>query len=262
VINVSYDSSVSAAPAAFKTGVAAAVSYLEGEFTNGGTLNITVGWGEVGGSTPMVAGALGESMTDFTRQSYGTVVNALTSHATSPDDAAAVSTLSGTTSLSNMSFLVATGEAKALGILAASGTATDGSIGISSAYAMTFDPANRAVAGAYDGIGVIEHEITELMGRVGYLNASSLGYTPLDLFRYTSAGVHDTTPGPGSFSVDGQTMLQTYNNPLNGGDTSDWTPAIKGDAFGSGYTGMAATVSAVDLREMDVIGWTRASLTS
>ncbi len=262
VINITYDSSVTAAPAGFKTAVAAAVSYLQAEFTNNLTLNINVGYGEVGG-TAMVAGALGESMTNFTRTNYSTVVNALTSHATSPDDQTAVASLSGTTALSGMSFLVSTAEAKALGITSTASGSSDGSIGISSAYPMTYDPANRAVAGAYDAIGVIEHEITEVMGRVGYLNSGSVGYTPLDLFRYTGAGALVKAPGAGSFSIDGgKTLLQAYNNPVNGGDTTDWTSSVVGDAFGSGYTGTAALVTAVDLREMDVIGWTRASLTS
>jgi hypothetical protein len=99
------------------------------------------------------------------------------------------------------------------------------------------------------------------MGRVGSLG-TEFGknvYTPLDLFRYTSSGVRDLTPASGYFSVDGKTMLMQYNNPNNGGDASDWNPSIKGDSFGSGYTGVAALVSATDLREMDVLGYTLAT---
>lgn len=268
VINVHYDSSVTSQTTAFQTSfmgaVNAAVSYLESHFTNNVTLNINVGFGEITGasgtSTAMVSGALGESTASYLRESYSTVVNALTSNASSADALAAVGTLGGTSSLSSMSFVVASGEAKALGLTSASGTAIDGGIGIASAYPFTYDPNNRAVAGDYDAIGTIEHEITEVMGRVGYLGANNVGYSPLDLFRYSSAGVHATTPGAGYFSVDGQTMLTAYNNPLNGGDATDWTSSLVGDSFGSGYSGVASLVSATDLREMNVIGWQRSAL--
>jgi len=50
VININYDSSVDSAPAAFKSGVTAAVQQLEGLFTNVSvTLTIDVGYGEVNG---------------------------------------------------------------------------------------------------------------------------------------------------------------------------------------------------------------------
>ncbi len=49
VINVSYDASCNNAPAAFKTAVAAVVSYYESQFTNPITISIDVGYGEVDG---------------------------------------------------------------------------------------------------------------------------------------------------------------------------------------------------------------------
>ncbi|MBV9200850.1 MAG: hypothetical protein JO320_05860 [Alphaproteobacteria bacterium] len=58
-------------------------------------------------------------------------------------------------------------EAKALGLRAANTSGIDGWVGFSSAADYTYDPDNRAVAGAYDFIGVAEHEIAEVMGRYG-----------------------------------------------------------------------------------------------
>ena len=257
VINVHYDSSVASAPSGFKTAVNAAVTYLESQFTNAMTLNINVGYGEVGGSA-MVQGALGESETSFLQESYATVDAALKSHASSADQLAAVATLPATAPISGMQFLVSTGEAKALGLAAASGTAIDGSVGLASMYPMSYDPANRAASGTYDAIGTLEHEITEVMGRIGNLNNYGEGYTPLDLFRYSAPGVRDLTPSAGYFSVDGKTMLTQYNNPATGGDAADWTPSVVGDSFGSGRAGVAALVSTTDLREMNVLGYTRA----
>jgi len=260
VINITYDASVSSAPTGFTAAINAAVAYLEKEFTNNMTLNLKVGYGEVGGTT-MGAGALGESETSFDLVTYAQLRSALAAHATQPDQVTALATLP-TTSPGTGSFAVANAEAKALGLVAATGTTLDGSIGIASLYPMTYDPANRAVSGLYDAIGVIEHEITEVMGRTQSLSAISGYDSPLDLFRYSSAGVRDLLPGAGSFSINGTTMLQTYNNPTTGGDAADWASSVVGDSFGSGRAGVASLVSAVDLQEMNVLGYTRASLTA
>jgi nucleoside-diphosphate-sugar epimerase len=61
-INVSYDSSVDDAPAAFKIDVQYAVNLLDAAFSNNVTLNIHVAWGEVGGAA-LQTGDLGESET-------------------------------------------------------------------------------------------------------------------------------------------------------------------------------------------------------
>jgi hypothetical protein len=262
VINVTYDSSVNNAPSGFKTAVAAAVSALESEFTNNVTLNIKVGWGEVNGMA-ISSNAAAESVHNVVSTNYNAILNAMTTNASSPDDTVAVGTVASEASTySNFSFLMSTAEAKALGIAGANTYAYDGMVGLSSSTSFSFDPANRAVAGKVDAIGVLEHEITEIMGRTGSLNYASPGYTPLDLFRFSATGVHDTTPATGYFSIDGQTMLQQYNNPLKGGDVADWVSSVSGDSFGSAYTGVTLAMSATDIREMNVLGWTRASLTS
>jgi hypothetical protein len=49
VINITYDSSVDNAPAAFKAAVADVVAFFESVFTNPITINIDVGYGEVDG---------------------------------------------------------------------------------------------------------------------------------------------------------------------------------------------------------------------
>lgn len=279
VINLIYDSSVTS----LETGTAAqqatyanlvsaanaAVSYLEAHFTTSETVNLNFGYGEVtsglGVSTPIASGSVSESETSTARVSYSTVVNALTAadnaSTASADQVASLTSLSGTSSLSAMNFLLPTAEARALGVSTTTSFTTDGGIGLSATDAFTYSASARAVAGDYDAIGAIEHEITEAMGRTGLLNVGSEGYTPLDLFRYTSAGVHDFTQGPGSFSINGTTLLQTYNNPLNGGDTADWASTVTGDTFTSTFApGVAEVMSNVDLQEMNVLGFARSSL--
>jgi hypothetical protein len=150
-------------------------------------------------------------------------------------------------------------EAKALGVIpggAPSSTSLDGYIGITSAYPLEYN--QTASSGTYDATGIAEHEISEIMGRIGsegQLIGSGI-YTPLDLFRYSGVNVRDLAPGPGYFSIDGgATNLGTYNNPLAGGDASDWTPSLIGDSYGFGYSGHTAVVSPTDILENAVLGY-------
>ncbi len=98
-----------------------------------------------------------------------------------------------------------------------------------------------------------------------------LGYFgPMDLFRYTAAGVPDYTAGKDGvltyFSVDGQNIDTSlpFHNPVDskgvndGADTADWehlNGLVKGDAFGGGGE-EPGFVSATDLRIMGMLGWT------
>ena len=97
----------------------------------------------------------------------------------------------------------------------------------SSVYPFTYDPNNRAVAGAYDFIGVVEHEFTEDMGRIDLFGADIGGtansYSLLDLYHYTSPGVHTYTgTATNYFSVDGGTTNLDYFNTNPNGDLGDW----------------------------------------
>lgn len=262
-INITYDSSVTSQSSDFQTQfkacVAAAVAELEADFTNALTLNITVGYGEVDGLA--LGSALGESVNAGIATPYSQVTNALIAHATTADQLTADATLNDPALQGISTLHVANAEAKDLGLLPANQTGLDGAIGISSLAPLDLDPNNRGVAYEYDAIGVIEHEITEVMGRVGRLNAGGAGYTPLDLFRYTSAGLRDLTPAFGYFSLNGQTLLAAYNNPTTGGDAADWDPSQRYDAFDQDtYLGYPATISTVDEQEMSAIGWSRASV--
>ena len=139
------------------------------------TVNIDVGWGEVAGQS--LGGALGASETNLGVFSYSQVKAALAADATSADDATAVASLPGSDPTGGGSFLLATAEAKALGL--GTGAAVDGYVGFSSSVNYTFDPNNRAVSGAYDFIGVAEHEISEVMGRIALLGTSAVFRTPM-----------------------------------------------------------------------------------
>lgn len=277
-----YDSSISdlqaSSPALYSeiTGaITAAIQFLETNITNPMLITIDFGYGEIDGQP--LDGDIGESSTNYDiNNSYASIVNALSSHATSAADLEAVSTLpSSSPAPAGATWDVSLSEMKALGLSAPSGapaltptsTEVDGWVGISSTLPFTYNPADRAVSGDYDAIGTLEHEITEDMGRVESLGTYVFvgpagGYTPLDLFRYNS-GVPDLTPGPGYFSIDGgqggPTNLDTFNNPTNGGDAADWASNVTDDSFDAiANSGVANTVSATDLTVMNVLGYSLA----
>ncbi len=265
IINVTYDASASSAPAGFQTAVQAAVQYLESIFSNDVTINISVGWGEVGGET-LPAGSVASSTSAGYSLSYDELRNAFWADAATPDALAAALALPATDPTNGGTFYVPAAEAKALGLIDPNGSALDGSIGLDSSTTFTFDPNNRAVPGAVDAIGAIEHEITEILGRTSLAGAvqpdGTSAFGPLDLFRYTAPGALAPTAGNAFFSIDGKTMLQAFDNPANGGDSGDWAQTVHGDSFDAfADTGQAMTMTAVDLREMDVLGYHAAPTT-
>ncbi len=69
------------------------------------------------------------------------------------------------------------------------------------------------MSGEYDVVGAMEHEISEVMGRV-VSYAAGPDDTPLDLFRYSSAGTLAASGTTASyFSINGGTAdLAAFNN--------------------------------------------------
>src|SRR4029077_9597317 len=107
------------------------------------------------------------------------------------------------------SYWVPSAEEKALG-LASNNTSLDGAVGFSSKTSWNY---NSTTGGSqYDFVSTAEHEISEVMGRIGLGGGAvsdngtivSNSYTPFDLFRYSAPG--QIAPASGStayFSFDG-----------------------------------------------------------
>jgi len=261
--NITYDSSVTSQSASFQAqfmgAVNAAVQFLEHAFTNNITVNVTFAWGALGG------GAAAENSFYYNTYSYSQIKTALTNSGKSADDLTAYATLPSTDPTgTGHSYGLTVAQARALGFAASA--PYDDFVTLGSNLSWTFDPNNRAVAGEYDAIGALEHELTEgIFGRIGSLGSNSAGlgagiYTPLDLFRYSSPGVRNfSTSAADYFSIDGQHLLTEFNiNSQFGGDVSDWYPTIRGDSFGDAYSGTVGQVTPTDIRELDILGWNRA----
>jgi PEP-CTERM motif len=256
---LTYDSSISTAPAGFLPAFNNAIQFYQTTFTDPITIKLQVGWGTINNKS-LIPGALGESLVNGQAFSnFAGVKSALMSDAKSAVDQTSVFNIAANDPTNGATFVMAYAEAKALGLLAANAPALDGFVGFSSTAPFTFDPNNRAVADENDFIGAAEHEISEVMGRYGMgQNAGTLGrYSPIDVFRYSSPGMLDLVPANGAyFSINGgTTVLHTFNGP-NGGDLSDWLKGAIADSYDVGPTlGSEMEVSSEDVTLMDVIGY-------
>ena len=175
----------------------------------------------------------------------------------SPDGTTSTAALPAVNPYACTTFLVARGLAKALGNIPSDAT-NDGTFTFGTTHAYTYDPANRAVPGRFDFIGVALHEITEIMGRVARLNQTGNCNRPYDVFRFLGAGTQSLifTDSNVYFSVDGGTTnLKNFNANGNGGDLGDWASGSN-DAFNAfSDSGVENDLTPVDVRVMDVIGW-------
>ncbi|GAC1487495.1 MAG: hypothetical protein NVS2B11_13090 [Acetobacteraceae bacterium] len=261
-INVSYDSSITglsnagAVEQAFGTAAAAFQTVL----SNPVTVNIKASWGTVGGQ-PLPSSALGSSSTSlYGYYSYEQMKSWLTAAATTAADKQAVASLPASAPAGQSRYILNSAHAKTLAVVAPNGTAIDGSIGFGSGVNFDYNRGDGISANAYDFIGVVQHELSEVLGRISGLSSSTPQFaTALDLFRFASTGARTFSyTGNGYFSIDnGATDLANFNHASNGGDRGDWysTTATNDIADAFTYNGVQSVFSKIDQTALDVIGW-------
>ncbi len=262
--NVTYDSSVSSAPSGFTTDFQDAINYYQSTFTNPITIDLNVGWGEVGGSA-ISSGALGESeLSGLYQTSYNGMINLMGGN----PGLSSYYTTSPTSNPSATDMFIPTAEMKAMecGSQNAGGTCrtavSGGAVGFGSSYSWDFSSNTVPSTGQYDFLGVAEHEISEVMGRVSLQDWSGCPagsstppcFAPLDLFRYGSGGTFNPVNGT-DFSINGGvTTLNTFNTN-SGGDYGDWSGTTLDPFNAFMKSGTLYSVSGADVSEMKVLGY-------
>jgi hypothetical protein len=261
--NTSFGANAAIAQAAWLS----AANMLAANFSDNIHINITVD-GVAGTSI------LGQSSTAVSSVSFLNLYNAILTDATSADDFTVTGTggsLGGNGTAGSASdplgtaadhlWFVTKAQQKALGMIV-DDFVNDGTITLGAGFSFTFSGA--IAPGTIDFQGVVLHEISEIMGRIG-LSGQVFGgkpaYTVVDAYSFSGASTRNMGNGANAnFSIDyGATLLKAFNDQAtNGGDSRDWASGTN-DAFNAfSSSGVANGISAVDLRIMDVIGYTLA----
>jgi len=219
---------------------------------------------------------LGESHWYYHTVSYTDYRAALATHGTSSDDATAIAHLPAgpnNPANGNQNVNLSFANSRALGFNVSLGPGqTDGGVWLNTSllnYSRTNPDPDK-----YDFIGVVSHEINEVLGLSSSLNGSSNGgpaptgpIGAMDVFRYGANGARSFDTGVNTlayFSLDGTTQLAQFNQH-QGGDFGDW------DSYDSGghpprvqdawTTPGVATDLGVELTALDAIGYHRVAIT-
>ncbi|MEO8715317.1 MAG: NF038122 family metalloprotease [Acetobacteraceae bacterium] len=253
VISPIFDASIIRLPnaAVVEQAFRTAASAYDAAISSPAVVNVNVSWGKVGGYA-LPSGALGASIDPlYGYFNYSQIKSWLPATDVLPPTPAAVNR-----------YVLPSAEAKALGLLPAKATASDGYIGFGLAPANYSFTAATTKAGTYNFIDVAEHELDEVLGRISGIGDGFA--TPFDLFRYTRIAAGKPAPSFSAtatayFSVNGgATQDGPPFNSTRSGDRGDWytTPASTDiqDAFL--YPGTTPFLSPADLDGLRVLGWT------
>jgi hypothetical protein len=247
-INLKFDSFASAAPQSFKNAIQVAANLLDATFIDNITINISVGYGEILGSPEPSGGAsAGPISGDFV--SYSQVSSWLSQNASADIQAAVAALPSGSTIQGQSQVAVWHAEERLMGLVPANDSSMDGAAGFAADI-----PTNLLT-------GVALHELTHALGRINYGPQPDI----LDLFRFTSVGVHLFQSGvPNSasyFSLDGgKTDLADYGQ---GSDPSDFLNSGRtpNDPFNEYYDASTVqSLSKIDILEMESLGFKTAQV--
>lgn len=223
---------------------------------------MNIGWGEAGGSA-LPSGAIGESSYSLYAVPYSTLQQAFTNVAVAAENTSGSQAVnipgSEPFSSSSPTFMITAAEKHALNITQITGTQY-GSVGFSSAAnAFFFDP-SQPVAGEEDFMGIVAHEMSEVLGRDTLNGASgkSTELMSLDLSHFADsngAPIYSATAA-GYFSVDsGATNLMEFNTSSLG-DHGDWAANAAPDAFDSSPpAGVDLPFSYPDYLAMEAAGY-------
>ncbi len=266
--------SVASAPAGYEAILEQAFQYYADTFSNPVTLYYTIGFNRIN--------AGGANQPQNTTESYSALVAQMQANAQSKAQQEAVASLPASSPIAGADVTIPVAEAQALGFTNLNGAGSsfanaadlnlDADNGVYYLYSTNPDqvPNNNGAS----LISVMEHEISEGMGRVSNLDNAGNSYGPVDLFRFSGPDPNNSDPGnlalspfsnPSYFSIDdGVTDLADWNNHLTGtqGDLDDWAASAGNNSYTEYPSGdTVEPVTATDVTLMNVLGYNLATPT-
>ena len=261
-INANFDSSITSLANAAQVEQAfnAATTALDTMFNNPVAVNLNVSWGKVNGQA-LPYNALGASISSlYGYFNYSTMQSWLNSSATTSADKSAYASLPAGNPLGTANYVLTSAQAKALGLVNPT-SGIDGYIGFGgSTGGYDYNRADGITGGQYDFTGVVQHEVSEVLGRISGLSSPTPRYaTAYDLFRFSSPGQRSFSYSSSAYfsTNNGATDLADFNNSGSGGDRADWLSTWATTDAADAYTVYSKqnTFSTVDQTALDVIGW-------
>jgi hypothetical protein len=256
-INAVYDSSVTSRSdfAQIKSAFAEAGNAWSDVLSDNVTVNIRVSWGSVGGYI-LGNGTLGGSLDAlYGYFTYSQVKGWLSNDASTDNDKTANTNLPALSAAAGNKFVLASAQAKALGLLSGYNSAYDGYIGFGNGVNYDLNRKDGIAPGYFDFVGLAMHEIDHVLG---HFSGIGDGYaTAFDLFRCSNGAPSLSTGAGAYFSIDGcKTSLATFNS-TGSGDRDDWASGPSStDVQGAFlYPGVQYSISSADITALDVIGW-------
>ena len=269
LIKIQWDQQLNTLPTQFVAAITYVANLFDRLFTNAATVNLQVGYGEVG----LQLGA-GEKLLDANNNSNDLgETEVLTSSFVGVTDsqvqtALAAQNAPGSANLPTLGApsLVTLYPAEAIALkLRPPASNPVGAVGFNSNASLFSWGFSTPANGLTYFVGVAEHEFSEALGRVSLLNTPQTGPSVMDLFRYSAQNVLDLSNSsnvatPAYFSLDqGKTDLDNWNTDPVLGDIGDWSSVAASaadDAFDAiSNPNVVNVMSPADLAVMNALGW-------
>jgi len=236
-----------------------AIGQYEAEYSDPITVDVKVAYSGTG------LGNTNQSVSCYT--SYATVERALKASETMPDQITSAQDVPASDPTGASKWCTSMAEAMVIGLLPANcfSTSTCSPYVPTITFGVqpyTFNPSDRNVAGNYDFIGVAQHELSEVLGRIPGLHQSTF-YVPNDLFRYTAPGTRNLTAyAPGDLSINAGTTGLALFNTDSGGDPQDYASPLPPDSFDAfASQGVTEPLTTAGITNVDVLGYHRIAKT-
>lgn len=255
-INITYDASIigSSHETEYKAAITEAVTFIKNTYPNiNATFGLSFAWNVLGGGT------VGTNTPQYFSTTYANWRTAIIAAAASPN---AISALNSFPAVDpNIAgFFVLRINCIALGLTTTSGI--DSTIILNSTKNFSWTQSSPIATGTFDAVGVLLHEMTEVMGRYRQSSGNPGLHSPLDLLSYSAPGVREWNYNPCYFSFNqGTTIVNNFN--ANGSfDSMDWTGTTTNqyttpiDTFNATLTtGVLSPFSLGDGIVMEVLGF-------
>lgn len=274
-IDATFDASITSNPisAAIQSAIIKAIAVYQTLFSDPITVHILFRFAPTDPSgAPLPEGIVSRSDWVFYMEPWSSVIAEIKADSKSVNDSTAVFNLPPTSLSADL--LPTSANGRALGLDTPTAMFSDGHVGVGGFYdgIVTLN-SNRslrfyrpAVAGSYDAITAIEHEIDEVMGLGSHLNLPppfSANLRPEDLFTWTAPHKRNTTSvGSRYLSIDPGVTKLVELNQISPEDFGDWQSGSCPNPYplvqdASGCPGQIAdvTVSSPEAVSLDIIGY-------